>query len=243
MKPRSRGRKDAPIELLSSHLRTGDVGSAGCGGHTAVDVLVSLVVIVVVLGAVLPGLRHRWGRQGAPRIHCVNNLKNVGLAFRIFATDNDDRFPYELEEQSGGTRPSRMEPPALWKQFLVLSNELSIPKLLACPDDRARPPISQWTEFTNNQHLSYHLGVETLAGRPDLVLSGDRNVSLSGVPLENMTVNLGSDSRIAFDRRLHRECGNVLMSDGSVQQSTSRRLREIIGGASRAASNVVLVIP
>ena len=30
----------------------------------------------------------------ATRIKCVNNLKQAGLAFRVFANDNDDRYPW-----------------------------------------------------------------------------------------------------------------------------------------------------
>lgn len=62
---------------------------------TLVEVLVIIVVLFVLVGMLLPVVNRPPGVK-ATRIKCVNNLKNVGLAFRIFATDNNDRFPMQL---------------------------------------------------------------------------------------------------------------------------------------------------
>jgi hypothetical protein len=66
-------------------------------------------------------------------IQCVNNLKNIGLALRIWATDNQDTFPMDL---------------------LSLTNELSTPKLLACPSDTGRSVAPNWASFGPG-NLSY----------------------------------------------------------------------------------------
>ena len=66
-------------------------------------------------------------RDKAARIKCVNNLKNVGLAARIWATDNGDHLP---------------------KDFATMKNELSTPKILICPSDPARAEgIKDWEQF------------------------------------------------------------------------------------------------
>ncbi|HYE33077.1 MAG TPA: hypothetical protein VEH27_16745 [Methylomirabilota bacterium] len=63
----------------------------------------------------------------AKRIKCVNNLKNVGLAARIFATDNaDSKFP---------------------QTFLSMTNELSTPMVLVCPADPSRESIKTWEQY------------------------------------------------------------------------------------------------
>lgn len=63
----------------------------------------------------------------AKRIKCVNNLKQIGLAARIWANDNNDVLP---------------------PNWLVMSNELSTPKLLICPGDTARSAAPNWSSFS-----------------------------------------------------------------------------------------------
>lgn len=66
-------------------------------------------------------------KERAQRIACVNNLKQLGLAARIWATDNGDVLPPDL---------------------LSMSNEIIAPKILVCPADTARKPAASWAEFS-----------------------------------------------------------------------------------------------
>lgn len=60
-------------------------------------------------------------QQDADRIKCINNLKQIGLAMRIWAGDNNDKYP---------------------SSFVVMSNELSTVKVLLCPGDKGRSQYS-----------------------------------------------------------------------------------------------------
>src|SRR5688500_3005164 len=65
--------------------------------------LVELVVLVAVMGIlviVTVSMLVRNERR-ASRIGCGNNLKNAALAFRIFATDNNDMFPAQVLLSNG----------------------------------------------------------------------------------------------------------------------------------------------
>jgi hypothetical protein len=66
-------------------------------------------------------------RARARSIACVNNLKQLGLAARIWATDNGDLLPPD---------------------FLTMSNEIASPKVLVCPEDAGRQPAANWSVFT-----------------------------------------------------------------------------------------------
>jgi len=70
-------------------------------------------------------------QQQAERTQCVNNLKQLGLAMRIWAGDNGDKYPTSL---------------------VVMSNELSTVKILICPSDKARKDYSSLTfgQFQDN---------------------------------------------------------------------------------------------
>jgi hypothetical protein len=57
---------------------------------------------------------------------CVNNLKQIGLAVRL----------WEMEHHN-------FNPP----DFLSMSKELNTPKILFCPADTNRPPVKIWSDF------------------------------------------------------------------------------------------------
>jgi len=85
-------------------------------------------------------------------ITCVNNLKQIGLSFKTWALDHDDKYPFNLSTNAGGTmefcarRGDGFDGNAAL-HFQVMSNELSNPSILVCPKDRSKQPASDF------QHL------------------------------------------------------------------------------------------
>jgi hypothetical protein len=97
----------------------------------------------------------------AVQITCVNNLKQVGLAFRQWALDNADQFPFNVSTNAGGTRElcdrgtDGFERNAAC-HLLVMSNELNTPKILVCPKDKRRQPGVSFTGLEAAQ-VTYRL--------------------------------------------------------------------------------------
>src|ERR1039458_640520 len=99
---------------------------------TIFEVIVVVSIIAILVALLLPVLaRHHSGGQ---RIDCTNNLKQLGLAYRIWAGDNNDKYPMQVSAINGGAM-ELVGGPDEWKTFQVMSNELSTPKILYCPED------------------------------------------------------------------------------------------------------------
>jgi prepilin-type N-terminal cleavage/methylation domain-containing protein len=159
-----------------------------------------------------------------------------------------------------------------YQVFGVLSNELSNPKLLICPsDDRTahtnfnmQAGNTAAGAFLANANISFFVGKDAQEGNPGSLLVGDRNIVGQG-PGGNLpspvpgggygntgAVALGTNfnngtQTPAWTDKIHRAQGNVLMSDGSAQQLSSSRLRELLrssgdtsGSPSSPGANTIL---
>jgi len=70
-------------------------------GFTLVGLLVILAVIAILAAMLLPALA--GSKQKAHASTASNNLKQCGLAFRIWEADNGDQFPMAVSTRKGGT--------------------------------------------------------------------------------------------------------------------------------------------
>jgi hypothetical protein len=114
-------------------------GGAGLAIAGFVLGYVGLALWLILLPAMLlPALARAQGQ--AQSATCANNLMGIGLAFKTWAIDNHDQFPFNVSTNSGGTLELCAPGPDGYDRnaalhFMVMSNELSTPRVLVCPSD------------------------------------------------------------------------------------------------------------
>ncbi len=187
-----------------------------------VELLIVIAVLAILAALLLPALAK--AKQKAQRINCVNNLKQVGLAFRLWSGDNGDKYPPNVSTSKGGSK-EYVPGGNTFRHFLCMSNELSTPKILACPADDREPASSFAT--LKNINISYLAAMDADETMPQMLLSGDRNLLLNGEPVDTGLVTIRPANTLGWTSEIHHDTGNVGMADGSVQQLTSRGIDQL----------------
>jgi hypothetical protein len=187
------------------------------------------VLVVTFISVVLVGLI--WFPQvNSPRksrrVMCASNLKQIGLAFRVWEGDNGDHYPMQgFTNQLGIVEfPNASN---MFRYFQVMSNELIDPRVIICPADSRK--AATHFKVLSNTDLSYFIDMDAAnESNRNMLLSGDRNLVVDGVPAGPGLLTLNPTNQIAWSGTIHKEGGNVLMADDSVQMVTDSNLQSLL---------------
>jgi prepilin-type processing-associated H-X9-DG protein len=205
-------------------------------GFSLLEAIIVCVILAVLIAVFLPSLLPAK-RQVNP-LYCVNNLKQIGLSFRQWGQDNNDKYPDQVSVTNGGTM-ELVRSGIAYVNFLVLSNELNTPKVLVCPADTDHIAATNWTSLRNG-NLSYFIGLDAAEAVPQKFLSGDDNFTVNGLKPKSGVLELWTNSTIAWLPTRHAGQGNVALTDGSVQGLSSAGFQRALVGTGTATNRLLM---
>jgi len=189
---------------------------------TMLETMVVIFSLFVLIAVLLPALGAAASKRSL--LGCVNHLSQMGLAFRTWEGDNNDKYPMGISAANGGA----MELAALGNVEAVLqamSNTLSSPKILVCPADKNRWPAPNFSFPFTSRNISYFLNVDASEANPQEILAGDDNLAIHGLRVKSGLLELSSNNPAIWTPDRHGFRGNVMLADGSVQGVNNSSIR------------------
>ncbi len=205
---------------------------------TLVEVLVVIFVVgffVLVILSSGDNTRYRKAR----RIACVNNLKEISVACRIWEGDHGDKYPMNVSVANGGAMElARAGDAAII--FQVMSNELSTPKILLCPADEDHSLAKNFWVGFSAKNISYFANPDASPTNTQSLLSGDDNFEIGGVPVKSGRLECSTNSLIRWSGTRHKLNGNIGLTDGSVYMLNISGLQQAFKNSGSSANRILI---
>ncbi len=214
---------------------------------TIVELLVTIAIVALLMSLLMPGLRA--AREGAQRMQCASNLRQIGIAFFAYAFQHDDALPATIfDDDPAQFAPQEMmalntgliDPPTDAPAFndwdglghLVYSF-IDNPQVFYCPCHHGTHSWDDCAEKIEKKsddriYCNYHFIGDTVVSEDPTKPGSVRRL----FQLDGGTV-IAADGMRTPDDLNHYDGANLLRQDGSVAYwyDSAFRLRDAFGGS------------
>jgi prepilin-type processing-associated H-X9-DG protein len=200
-------------------------GKRRVSGFTLFEVLVIMAILAILAALLLPSIQ---GSGPSRRIMCVNNLRQIGIVYIMWADDHGGKFPVQIPSAEKGSMEMISSGYACLQFRPLLPYMPHNMRVFVCPADKTKFAATNFNSL-REENVSYFANVDATTNNPaNTILAGDRNLSANGQSVNPGLFVMTTNFDMSWTHEIHALGGNLVFADGHVEWVNTTQLNSVV---------------